>query len=752
MRRALLLPLPLLAALTASSQPATPALAGMLSFEAPNAIGGVGGWGGTSGATSLDHETVHGGKSSARIDCPATAANKFCTVTRALSIDFTGSRIEFRGWLRTEDVSGWAGLWLREDGEGRALEFDNMQARGLKGTTDWKQYSITLRLNPEARTMVFGALLTGTGKLWVDDLEMLVDGRPVWEAPKTPHEVTALDKDHEFDGGSRVTAAALNATQIENLVTLGKVWGFGKYHHPAVVSGQRHWDYDLYRILPAVLSATSREEANAAIGKWMEGLGPVPPCANCARLNETALYMRPDLDWIKDQRRLGAALSERLQAVYAARPADGKQFYLTVYRGVNNPQFLHELGYGSVKLPDAGLQILAAYRFWNVVEYWSPYRDIIGADWDGALRKHIGPIALAATPHDYQRELMALIAELHDTHANLWSSMQVRPPEGQCALPVRLQFIDHRPVVIEFASEDARSTGLERGDAIEALDGAPVAKLAEEWKPYYADSNDAARERDMAMAMTRGACGEVKLGILREGKPVEVTVARVSPAGIGYEFRHDLAGAAFRRLSDDVAYLKLSAFKIADVQKYLDSAAGTKGMIIDIRNYPSEFAPFSLGQSLVDKPTDFVKFTLPDLANPGAYHFGPPLTLRPQQPHYAGKVVILVDEITQSSAEYTSMALRTAPGAKVVGSMTAGADGNVSNLVLPGSQTTMLSGIGVFYPDGKPTQRVGIVPDVAARPTVEGVRAGRDEVLEAGIREILGAGASEEEVRRAAKH
>ena len=49
----------------------------------------------------------------------------------------------------------------------------------------------------------------------------------------------------------------------------------------------------------------------------------------------------------------------------------------------------------------------------------------------------------------------------------------------------------------------------------------------------------------------------------------------------------------------------------------------------------------------------------------------------------------------------------------------------------------MISGIGVFYPDKKPTQRVGIVPDVEVQPTIAGIRAGRDEVLEEALRQIL---------------
>lgn len=89
-----------------------------------------------------------------------------------------------------------------------------------------------------------------------------------------------------------------------------------------------------------------------------------------------------------------------------------------------------------------------------------------------------------------------------------------------------------------------------------------------------------------------------------------------------------------------------------------------------------------------------------------------------------------MDEVTQSQAEYTTMAFRSVPGTIVVGSTTAGADGNVSKIPLPGDLTTMISGIGVFYPDKRPTQRVGIIPDVVVEPTIASIREGEDLVLD----------------------
>ena len=79
------------------------------------------------------------------------------------------------------------------------------------------------------------------------------------------------------------------------------------------------------------------------------------------------------------------------------------------------------------------------------------------------------------------------------------------------------------------------------------------------------------------------------------------------------------------------------------------------------------------------------------------------------------------------------MALRLASHATVIGSTTAGADGNVSQFYLPGGISTLISGIGIYYPDGRETQRIGIIPDIVVKPTIRGITEGKDDPLEKAI-------------------
>jgi hypothetical protein len=731
-----------LAASTSAHLQDVAALARQLTFETDHPGGWPAGWNQQPAQSArADEAVVRSGRWAARIERAAGAAGEFTTLSRVIPLDVAGKTVVLRGFLRTEAVTGFAALWLREDGVTPSVAFGSTQNRQVKGTSDWHEHSVSVPVRPEGTRLTFGVIVSGSGTVWVDDLELLVDGVPFADAPKAVREPTILDKDQEFDAGSRIAVAALTPAQIDNLTTLGKVWGFLKYHHPLVRAGTRHWDYDLFRIMPAVLAAADRRAGNGVLHKWVSDLGPIAECNPCAPASQD-VHLPADLDWINDQSALGAELSAALRRVHSNRPAAGTHFFVALAPGVQNPVFQNEPAYASITASDAGYQLLALYRFWNIIQYWFPYRDVIGERWDGVLREFIPKLAQATTKLDYERQLLALIARVHDTHANLWSSLASRPPAGACQLSATLRFVEGHAVVV------AAGGGLERGDVVVDLGGAPVTKLITDWTPFYAASNQPTRLRDIARTMTRGECGETTVGIERNGARQTVTATRVAPQGPAGGLTHDLAGPTFRKLSDDVAYLKLSSVKLDEVAGYLDGAAGTKGLVIDIRNYPSAFVVFALGQALAGDQAAFARFTQGDLVNPGVFRWGPVASLTPAARRYQGRVVIVVDEVSQSQAEYTAMAFRTAPGAVVVGSTTAGADGNVSEIPLPGGKRSMISGIGVFYPDQRPTQRIGIIPDVVVTPTIAGIRAGRDEVLETAIRQIVGSAVALAEIQK----
>ena len=88
---------------------------------------------------------------------------------------YRGKRIRFTANMKSEDVKGWAGLWMRVDGPrnpngGPApmIVLDNMQSRAITGTKGWQSYSVVLDVPEDAGGIYHGILLSGAGAVWVN--------------------------------------------------------------------------------------------------------------------------------------------------------------------------------------------------------------------------------------------------------------------------------------------------------------------------------------------------------------------------------------------------------------------------------------------------------------------------------------------------------------------------------------------------------------------------------------------------------
>lgn len=96
---------------------------------------------------------------------------EYATVMQQFSAkSYTGKRVRFSGFVRTEDVLGWCGLWMRLDSVfSETLKLDNMQNRPITGTNGWNHYSCILDVPADAAVINIGVLLYGPGKIWFDN-------------------------------------------------------------------------------------------------------------------------------------------------------------------------------------------------------------------------------------------------------------------------------------------------------------------------------------------------------------------------------------------------------------------------------------------------------------------------------------------------------------------------------------------------------------------------------------------------------
>ena len=161
------------------------------------------GWfGGSANAggyeSGIDRAVFHGGKAAAFVRMTAEGPGEFGTLTQSISAGpYRGKRIRLSAFIKTRDAAAGAGLWMRIDGAGAMLAFDNMEARRIKGTNDWTRAEIVLDVTDKARAIVFGLLFIGRGKAWVDDFRVEVVGADV-------KSTNTLEK--ELPAGSRAPA------------------------------------------------------------------------------------------------------------------------------------------------------------------------------------------------------------------------------------------------------------------------------------------------------------------------------------------------------------------------------------------------------------------------------------------------------------------------------------------------------------------------------------------------------------------
>jgi len=129
---------------------------------------------------TVDQNVKHGGKASASIQfmCGDDQDATGSLVQRIAADDYGGKRVRLSGWLKSVDV-GEAALWLTVDGERRRFVFDNMAGRTIRGTTDWKMYSIVVDVPVEAKRISIGMYVWGKGQAWADDLSFEVVGKNV---------------------------------------------------------------------------------------------------------------------------------------------------------------------------------------------------------------------------------------------------------------------------------------------------------------------------------------------------------------------------------------------------------------------------------------------------------------------------------------------------------------------------------------------------------------------------------------------
>ncbi|MGY3052974.1 C-terminal processing protease CtpA/Prc [Pedobacter sp. UYEF25] len=685
----------------------------------------------------LDSVTKHEGKYSLSIEnsidfnTPQEVGNYFNIEEVVTSIK-DGDSIELRGFMKMDEVrGGYAAIWLRVDG---VDELGELVDKKYDGTHDWEEYSVKLPYTKKIREIAYGGILDGVGKVWFDNFQIYKDGKPLNSLKRIPPKKAQVDTSYRT--GSRIKDITINASNITNLAIVGQVWGFLKYHHPYVKSGDVNWDAELFKILAKTLKCRDVSELSDSLEVYLNSLPKVKACGDCIIPSLSNVLLSPDYGDLFTGKIITKSLTNKLW--YIQKHKSSKQnYWVKKEPSLAYPLFVNEKSYDEMVFPDTGYRLLSLFRYWSIINYYSPYRNITEYDWNQVLKNFIPQFLAAKNAKEYTLSTLRLIATIKDTHANISNyNPSLESIKGKYRVPFRADFVENHLVVSGFRSDTLNIRDkVKIGDIIVSINGISIKKLVTRYLPITSASNYETQLRDLPWNyLMRSNDDELQFVLKRNSRMIKLNIQTLKGKSnyVDPEYKDT---EAYYLIGHKIGYVNAGKYQNSELPEMKKMFAKTKGIIVDLREYPSDFMFFTFGNYIKSSKSLFVKLSTVDYLNPGTFVVTDSAYNGSNKVGdlYNGKVVVIVNSDTQSQGEFTTMALQSSANVQVIGSQTAGADGDVTTIVLPGGILTMISGRGTYYPDNSPTQGIGVKIDVVVKPTIHGIINKKDELLEKAV-------------------
>jgi hypothetical protein len=586
-----------------------------------------------------------------------------------------GIRLRARARVLSGDRSGSGALWLRVDRPNEQMGFfDNMGDRPIR-ESEWREYTIEGQVAEDAAGVAFGVMASGAAKADFDSVELETrgdDGK--WSA--VPLSDGGFEAEKEASPESRWFRAGTSRTAV--VVRLAQAAPEGK---------------QFLRLKPSDVPATPE---------------PSPLDRLAVEAGDHA-----DVD-------LGAGLQARVPLALTdeeARTSPERQGALDALRAAVARAPL------AGDPPPLDVRLADVVVAWNVYRHFYPYWQEAGVDWDGRLPALLQSAAAALNRAAHADALKALVHDVRDGHGGVTdTSARV----ARAGLPAGLAVVEDRVVVIATAVPE-----LPVGAEVLEIDGAPAATLLAGLLAHSSGTEQWRRVR-AGWELGLGTPGSDARLRIDDGQGVrEISVRRIETTP-PVEKRPE----PVTEIEPGIWYVDLTRAKMALVQPSLGKLATARAVVFDMRGYPTDSGARLLPHLLEAAETDLWmhvwKLTGPFGRTAGWEDFG--WNVKPAQPHLGGRRVFLTDGRAISYGESVMGYVGDRKLGTIVGGPTAGTNGNVATFDLPGGFRISFTAMHVTGHDGKsPFHLVGVRPQIAVAPTIPGLRAGRDEVLEKGL-------------------
>lgn len=530
---------------------------------------------------------------------------------------------------------------------------------------------------------------------------------------------------------SQISFGYTKITENEKLSATCKVWGFLKYYHPKVASGELNWDNQLLEKLPKIEKSQTKEEFSLILENWIDELGPIKAVAPIVIPKEVELFDKNfDLNWFNNSKLFSKKLSKKLKFIEDNRFQTNEEF------GPNFDGFKNLKNYFSLDYNNKGSRVLMLFTYWNVIEYFFPYKYIMDQKWDKTLEQTLPIILDAKNDVEFLSAMKRMSTNLNDGHVMFHIYPAKSAVKDPVYFPATGKIIDDKLVVTEILGDSlAQAYDIKIGAVITKINDKTIKNYIDENKDLISASNEASFLNKIVNLILTSNSENVKVEFLKDGKLV---IKEMDWFNYHDSHRNEYKKGAmkkkdkFKLLDNNIGYVNMGIIKPKNIPDMIEVLKSTKAIIFDMRNYPQNSWK-EISDFLNPEEKKFAIYTYPYLNYPGKYFWDNGSNAGfDNKNNYKGKVIVLLNEDSISQSEWIAMCFQTAGNTTIIGSQTAGTDGNVFEFDFKQFHTGF-SGIGVYYPDRRETQRIGIVPDIEVKPTIKGIQERRDEVLERAL-------------------
>jgi hypothetical protein len=383
------------------------------------------------------------------------------------------------------------------------------------------------------------------------------------------------------------------------------------------------------------------------------------------------------------------------------------------------------------------LRLASVAAAWGALAVFYPYFQDQRIDWGAALGPALAEAAAARDAAEQRTALRHLLAELHDGHARLLDPST--PKTG--ILPIAVRRFGDRITVTASADEsqpDEYQSGIAPGSELVAIDGVPARVAYDRAAEQISAPTDGLRAHLAAIDLGAGMEGALRWVRLRspDGADLERGLPLVSRE------HHDHAVRLSRpwpgtEVAPGVFYVNFDDLEPETWASELRDLATARALIFDFRGYST--TGLKAVSHLIAHRIDQLTWQIPELPHPGRASYTPVRrSLYPISPRLTAPVVALVDGQSSSVVEATLAMIREHHLGLLVGEPTAGTSGLISGrITIPGGYGIRFTAVRLTDNAGATLHGRGIAPDIVVHPTLDGVRAGRDEIREAGLAAAL---------------